>query len=814
MKRSTVPRGRPVPLVLPARRLKGVFLRRERSRGAPACSKAPPGNPPVLAARGPAFHIWLALLTCLAFVPQVRAELDPREVSAAIDRAIGYLKRVQRPDGTWPDFAANEGGVTSLCTLALLNAGVKPEDEAIQRALDSLINLPPKWTYAASLQTMVFCAAAPQRLAPQILKNVRWLEATQIKQGANRGAWSYPRAGGDNSNTQFAMLALYEAARVGVPVEQKTWEAALRYWRQTQNPNGSWGYQPGQPGTGSMTCAGIAAIVMCENQLGDGDATIENGRIVCCGQQRDQAVERALAWLGQNFSVHVNPGRGDAWLFYYLYGVERVGRMTARRFIGDHDWYREGTEMFVRAQDKLSGFWRGTGHGESEEEIGTSFALLFLAKGRRPILMGKLRHTQDDWNHHREDAANLTAYVEKAWQRDLSWQVIDLSVASVDDLLQSPVLFLNGSEAPQFSEAEVKALRAYIDQGGFLLAVASCGGQNFDSGFRLLMKRVFPEPEYELKLLPPDHPVWHAEQKVAANQVHPLYGISVGCRTSVIYSPDDLSCLWELARPGREARLDAAARQQVLGGLAIGINVLAYATNREVKYKYEIPAQVNGRQQEDRVERAKLSIAKLRHTGGWDSAPRALINAQEALARETGLRVSTDRRDLSITDDALFEYPVVFMHGRNAFHLSPAEREHLRMFVQRGGVVLADSICASEQFTNSFREEMQAIFGGQKLEAIPPDHPIITSRYGGFDLARVRRRDPQRGAAGGRLEAQVREVAPSLEGIKIGDRYGVLFSPYDLSCALERHESLDCQGYVREDAAKIAINLILYAIHE
>ena len=214
------------------------------------------------------------------------------------------------------------------------------------------------------------------------MNSVRWLEAIQIKQGANKGAWSYPRAQGDNSNTQFAMLALYEAARVGVPVDRKTWTAALRYWQQTQNANGSWGYQAGQPGTGSMTCAGVTAMVMAQSQVEEGDATASGGKIQCCGERnRDNSVERGLAWLGQNFSVHVNPGRGDAWLFYYLYGVERVGRMTARRFIGDHDWYREGTEMLVRAQDKLSGFWRGVGHGESEEEIGTSFALTVFGQG-------------------------------------------------------------------------------------------------------------------------------------------------------------------------------------------------------------------------------------------------------------------------------------------------------------------------------------------------------------------------------------------------------------------------------------------------
>jgi len=42
----------------------------------------------------------------------------------------------------------------------------------------------------------------------------------------------------------------------------------------------------------------------------------------------------------------------------------------------------------------------------------------------------------------------------------------------------------------------------------------------------------------------------------------------------------------------------------------------------------------------------------------------------------------------------------------------------------------------------------------------------------------------------------------------------VLFSPLDLSCALENHASPDCNGYTSEDAARIGINVILYSLHE
>jgi hypothetical protein len=64
------------------------------------------------------------------------------------------------------------------------------------------------------------------------------------------------------------------------------------------------------------------------------------------------------------------------------------------------------------------------------------------------------------------------------------------------------------------------------------------------------------------------------------------------------------------------------------------------------------------------------------------------------------------------------------------------------------------------------------------------------------------------------LKAAVRQVEPELEGIKVGDRYAVIFSRYDISCALEKHESIECPGYTREDAARLGLNVVLYALHQ
>ncbi len=151
----------------------------------------------------------------------------------------------------------------------------------------------------------------------------------------------------------------------------------------------------------------------------------------------------------------------------------------------------------------------------------------------------------------------------------MSWQVIDITKASVEDLQQSPVLFINGSEVPDIDEKQGQNLREYVDRGGFIFAEACCdNSQGFDDGFKALMKKIFP-PEYKLKLLPPEHPVWRAEEIVPPDKQRTLLGLDYGCRTSVIYCPppgpndppNGLSCYWELSS-WRDKKYRALSRRR------------------------------------------------------------------------------------------------------------------------------------------------------------------------------------------------------------------------------------------------------------
>ncbi len=775
-----------------------------------------------------------ALLVTVAFGPfgsVLRADIRPEQVRQAISKGVAYLKKQQRANGSWREHVGQSGGVPSLCTLALLNSGVEAHDPVIQKSLAYLRRSKLNRTYSVALQTMVLCQAEPKNDLLLISENVKWLQRAQIKSGQMAGAWSYPSAGGDNSNSQFALLALHEAERVGVTVSDQTWRMAKAYWESGQNPDGSWGYHKrAGKGTGSMTCAGISSLIITSDKVRQSNAKAEGDRIRCCLKSADdnERIERGLDWLGKHFSVSHNPGLGGRqnWALYYLYGVERVGRLTSRRFIGGHDWYREGADWLVKHQIGMSGFWKGVGGDEENELIATSWALLFLSKGRRPVMLAKLdHHPGSDWNDHRNDVNNLTRYVESRWEFDMTWQTVDLRAATVEDLLQAPVLYLCGRSDPASDNAAtrkrlVRKLRDYLDRGGFLFAEAYRDQTGFDRGFRRLIKEVLPEPEYELRELEQEHPIWDAEQKVKIPRR--IEGIEFGCRTSVIYVPADppgdprpsLGCLWELSRSGRGQEFTPGTKAQIDAALAVGINVMAYATNRELEGREKHFRTTSNRKANGPEPRGRLRVAKLRHPGGCNAAPRALVTLLETAGEKLKIRVSTRENLIQITDEALYDHHLVFMHGRNGFRLTDAERQQLKTFLDRGGMLFADAICASSAFGKSFRREMQTMFKDRKLEPIPVDDPLLTTVYGGSNLKTVKRRDPQPRREGQPLKATTRDVKPELEGIRFGQRWGVIFSPYDISCALEKHDSLECRGYVREDAARIGLNVVLYSLQQ
>jgi hypothetical protein len=738
------------------------------------------------------------------------AAVTREEVERAIREGVRYLKSLpQRPDGSWSDVESEaKTGTTSLITLALLTAGERPDSPVVRKAVDYLRGSGPndlKSTYAIALQTMVFAMAEPERDQLRIANNVSWLERAQIRKGDPvnwPGSWTYSDSKrtrpGDNSNTQYALLGLHAASEVGVHVKPEVWERARQYWEDSQSKkNGGWAYTPDSSNqTASMTCAGISSLIITGLRRYQGaEVVLENEAIQNCGKGGiNRKLQAGINWLSDHFQVSQNFGNGQQWKFYYLYGLERAGRLSGLRFFGRNDWYRLGAEELVHDQDKLSGFWVGA-LNESDKVLATSFALLFLAKGRAPVLVNKLYHAPaGDWNNDADDIRNLVSVVSRDWKSLLTWQVVDPESAAVSDLLQAPILFFNGHHAPRFTARGKLNLREFVEQGGFLFGEACCGEAEFHQGFQQLMTEIFPEPEYKLKPLPDDHPVWRARHLLSP-EVHELWGIEHGCRTVVIYSPKDLSCYWNQAET-------APANTGVIKAIKVGQNVIDYATGREMPADKLTIREVKNFKADAPV-RGALRIAKLKHAGDWNVAPQAIPNLMDALKKPPyRYDVVITQKELFPSDPNLVYYPLIYIHGRAALSFSKEDLDALRQHLEPGGGTLfADAACGSPAFDAAFRRFAAELLPNNPMVAIPRDDQLYTKEIGA-DLSDVQY---TKGAGGGR-------DFPQLEGVKINDHWAIIYSKYDIGCALERHTGIECKGYTYESALKIAGNIVIYSM--
>ncbi len=354
-------------------------------------------------------------------------------VKDAIDKGVAFLRTKQGANDGWE--AATDpylGGPTALVLLAMLKSGVSPKDPAVEKGFAWLRKQTFKKTYCVGLTMMAIEAKyiSPEEVRDSeafmdgkkselklqrrdltkedtawMLEGANWL----AKAMTTDGAWSYEgtAAGYDHSNSQYGLLGLLSAARCGIMVPTKTWQTILDHWLATQEQKGplakvrilaadgkeaheatvmvrGWGYndvaalgsttvRPAamEPCRGSMTCAGIAAVCMARSQLSSAHAlTPEKARAA------EAAVLGGVAWMEAHYTVKESV-YGTGWYYYYMYGLERAMVLAQHRFVGDHDWYKEGAIVLIGGQT-ADGAWAASA-------VETSFAVLFLKRATTPI---------------------------------------------------------------------------------------------------------------------------------------------------------------------------------------------------------------------------------------------------------------------------------------------------------------------------------------------------------------------------------------------------------------------------------------------
>jgi hypothetical protein len=197
----------------------------------------------------------------------------------------------------------------------------------------------------------------------------------------------------DNSNTQFALLALWAARKHDLPL-RPTLELVARRFRDGQNVKGNWIYnkvsdkepadfvaeaakRPNMPAP-TMTCAGLLGMALgygLKEEKGDRQPP-----------SSDEHIQKALNLVGKYIKQvrtisAANKKKGDpdvALEMYFLWSVERVGVLFHQKEIGGERWYHWGLARLEAEQSPADGSWNLKVGAGATPVTDTCFALLFL----------------------------------------------------------------------------------------------------------------------------------------------------------------------------------------------------------------------------------------------------------------------------------------------------------------------------------------------------------------------------------------------------------------------------------------------------
>ncbi len=108
-----------------------------------------------------------------------------------------------------------------------------------------------------------------------------------------------------------------------------------------------------------------------------------------------------------------------------------------------------------------------------------------------------------DWYNDPSAEVNMMDFLKKNTVIDVDEPKFYSVDISSDDIFDYPFILITGHGNINFSDSEVKRLREYLEQGGFLYADDDYG---MNEPFKREMKKVFPNEE--MKELPFDHKIY------------------------------------------------------------------------------------------------------------------------------------------------------------------------------------------------------------------------------------------------------------------------------------------------------------------
>jgi hypothetical protein len=164
-----------------------------------------------------------------------------------------------------------------------------------------------------------------------------------------------------------------------------------------------------------------------------------------------------------------------------------------------------------------------------------------------------------------------------------------------------------------------------------------------------------------------------------------------------------------------------------------------------------------------------------------------------AVAGETSVNTARKFKAVKLSEPELFRFPFAVMTGEGAFALTEAEQRNLKLYLEKGGFLLASAGCSSKDWGDSFAREIEGIFADRKLAEVPMDHPIFRTVY---DIQRL----------------ETKQQDAKLQGMTLAGKIVVIYSPDGLNDTATMHGCCCCGGNEIKNSQKVNANILVYAL--
>ncbi len=177
------------------------------------------------------------------------------------------------------------------------------------------------------------------------------------------------------------------------------------------------------------------------------------------------------------------------------------------------------------------------------------------AQQRDHFVFSQLKYRGGNWNMYPSSFAEIMNLLMTTTSVKPQLRRNDISLTH-RNLFISPFMWMVGDRKfDRFTDKEIKILRQYLLCGGLLIMDDAIGHRNhgFDRCARELIKQLFPGKK--LEKLPGDHAIYRAYyllREVGGRKIvnRHLEGLTVGRRTAVVYSQNNLLGAWARDRMG------------------------------------------------------------------------------------------------------------------------------------------------------------------------------------------------------------------------------------------------------------------------